>query len=201
MSYSDRKTLTLAFIQEVLSGESRRDLNYKALYAAEYLRAHLRSVSLPDNDQVQAQLAILKKHFNSIAAQTVIDGYSSKLFEEAVRLWSYWGNPSEIRNETEAGLNSIYGVVEELETNGKELTGKEREVVNSFVRAHRLTLDLFASNRAVTRKAIDVYKALSDTVELIKAIGYESWLNDSGRQSWIACRTTTHHQEGIDDFL
>jgi len=201
MSYSDRRTLTLGLLQKALSGESNTTLSYEARYAAEYLRTYLRVSPDQNHEVVQSQLAILKKHFNDLSARTASPDYSSDLFEEAVKLWNYWGHQSEIRNEIEAGLNSIYSVVEELETNGKALTSEERAVVNSFGRLHRLTLALFASNRLVARKVITVYTALSDTIELIKVVGYESQINKFGHQGWAARNQKAYLEVSIDDFL
>lgn len=200
MIYRNRTALTLRFVQEVVSGEIRTMLSKESLLAAYSLKACLSNSQAYHHEEAQCYLAVLKHHFNSLIALNSNLEYACELFEEAVKLWNYWGKQDKVRRAIEAKLSELYGLVEEFSTGESSLSIKEEAFVRSFEVTYKLSLDLFASNNLSQIEIVQVYKALAESVARAKAACRNMQETVSEAQVWLPS-APEYYEMSIDDLL
>lgn len=185
MIYRDRRTLTLRFLNEVTCGDGSKELSNDAYYSATVLKGYLSSDPIAQSELIQMHLAVLKKHFKTLALKPQGSAIASDRFDEAVKLWNYWGKQEDVRKEVEAMLNRLYSVVEELETRSSSLNLDELKLLSAFASTYCLTLDLFNSNRLSQINSLNVYKAIIEAQKLVTRIGYYPEFYASKREESI----------------
>lgn len=197
MIYRDRRTLTLRFLNEVICGDGSKELSNDAYYSATVLKGYLSSDPIAQSELIQMHLAVLKKHFKTLALKPQDSAVASDRFDEAVKLWNYWGKQEDVRKEVEAMLNRLYSVVEELETRSSSLNLDELKLLSAFAYTYYLTLDLFNSNRLSQINSLNVYKAIIEAQKLVTRLGYYPYSPKPSQIEFYASK----REESIDALL